>query len=197
MQSNRSSMKFFKGSPDVTVCYIRLQQDRLRKEIMPPPLPFKDPGPKSKPKPESPPQISHKPSREILNAMADAGAQFSPEMLGRLNREDAEAGELEIALMWNTSDDLDLHVMAPSGEKIYYGNEKSACGGWLDVDMNVTGGGDDFSLQPVEHIRWLEGEVPEGEYHVYVELFTYRSDEAPVPFTVCIKANNKVKEYYM
>ena len=165
---------------------------------MPPPLPFKDPGPKSKPKPESPPQISHKPSREILNAMADAGEQFSPEMLARLNREDAEAGEVEIALMWNTSDDLDLHVTAPSDEEIYFGNEKSACGGWLDVDMNVSGSGGDFSLQPVEHIRWLEGEAPEGEYHVYVNLYTYRSDTPlPVPFTVCIKADNKVKEYHM
>ncbi|SVC17370.1 uncharacterized protein METZ01_LOCUS270224, partial [marine metagenome] len=30
----------------------------------------------------------------------------------------------------------------------------------------------------------------------YVKLYTYRSDEAPVPFTVSIKANNKVKEIY-
>lgn len=166
---------------------------------MPPPLPFKDPGPKSKPKPEpeSPPQTSPKPSREILDAMADAGEQFSPEMLARLNREDAEAGEVEIALMWNTSDDLDLHVTAPSGEEIYFSNPKSDCGGWLDVDMNVSESRGDFSLQPVEHIRWLEGEAPEGEYHVYVKLYTYRSGEAPVPFTVCIKAKNEVKEYYM
>ena len=163
---------------------------------MPSPLPFKDPGPKSKPKPEPPPQISHKPSSEILDAMADAGEQFSPEMLARLNREDAEAGEVEIALMWNTSDDLDLHVTAPSGEEIYFGNPKSACGGWLDVDMNVSESGGDFSLQPVEHIRWLEGEVPEGEYHVFVKLFTYRSGTLPVSFTVSIKANNKVKEIY-
>ena len=164
---------------------------------MPPPLPFKDPKPKSRPKSEPPSQVAHKPSREILDAMADAGEQFSPEMLARLNREDAEAGEVEIALMWNTSDDLDLHVTAPSGEEIYFGNPKSACGGWLDVDMNISGGGGNFSLQPVEHIRWLEGEAPEAEYHVYVKLYTYRSGEAPVPFTVCIKANNEVKEYHM
>ena len=54
------------------------------------------------------------------------------------------------------------------------------------------------SLQPVEHIRWLEGEAPEGEYNVSVKLFNYRSGTPlPIPFTVCIKANNEVKEFFM
>ena len=118
--------------------------------------------------------------------------QFTPEMLTRLNRENAEEGEVEIALSWDTSDDLDLHCIDPSGFHICFAEKKSPTGGWLDVDMNVDG----ESLQPVEHIRWPKGQAPQGEYQISVELYTYRSSTPlPIPFTVGIKANNKFKNF--
>jgi hypothetical protein len=124
-------------------------------------------------------------------------SQFTPEMLARLNRENAESGEVEIALMWNTNDDLDLYCIEPGGFRIDFSKKKSPSGGWLDVDMNVTESGSEFSLEPVEHIRWPDGKAPKGEYAVGVKLYTCRSSTLPVPFSVAIKANNEVKEFNM
>ncbi|MEE2714904.1 MAG: DUF4339 domain-containing protein [Verrucomicrobiota bacterium] len=124
-------------------------------------------------------------------------SQFTPEMLARLNRENAESGEVEIALMWNTSDDLDLYCIEPGGFRIDFSNKNSSSGGWLDVDMNIGDGGANYSLEPVEHIRWPDGKAPKGEYKVGVILFTHRSSTVSVPFTVAIKAHNEVKEFNM
>ena len=120
---------------------------------------------------------------------------FSPELKARLARENAEAGAIEIALIWNAYDDLDLHCIDPSGSHIFFGNERSPSGGWLDVDMNV-GANAGGSLEPVEHIRWQEGEAPEGEYQVSVVHYDAYSSGS-IPFTVAIKANNEIKEFKM
>merc|ERR1711879_60149 len=78
--------------------------------------------------------------------------------------------------MWDTTDDLDLHVVPPGGPEIYYGSKKSM-GGELDVDMNAQG---PYSIEPVENVFWPPyvpgtAEPPHGEYRVFVENYTRRS----------------------
>lgn len=49
-------------------------------------------------------------------------------------------GALKVTLMWNFDGDIDLHVMQPNGNEIYYDkNEDVSTGGYLDVD-DVNGG---------------------------------------------------------
>src|SRR6185503_20313011 len=91
---------------------------------------------------------------EIRNRVVAAGGRY-------------EGVDIRASLVWDNRNDLDLHVMAPSGEHIYYGNKRSQCGGWLDVDMNV--GGD--TTKPVENIRWAKGAAPAGRYQVIVQNF--------------------------
>jgi uncharacterized protein YfaP (DUF2135 family) len=50
--------------------------------------------------------------------------------------------------------DLDLHVVEPSGEEISFSHRKSASGGELDVDMNA---GSQRNDKPVENIYWPKG----------------------------------------
>ena len=87
-----------------------------------------------------------------------------------LNANGALTGAITVSMLWNTDDDLDLYVTAPSGEQIYYGN-RNAAGGELDVDANVGGRTMD---NPVENIYF---EAPEnGEYIVTVDCYSDRSD---------------------
>lgn len=76
-------------------------------------------------------------------------------------------GELRVSLSWFNYDDLDLHIMQPNGEEIYFGNKRGRTGGVLDVDMNAGGRRD--SREPVENVFWEKcNTMPEGKYTVIV-----------------------------
>jgi uncharacterized protein YfaP (DUF2135 family) len=40
-------------------------------------------------------------------------------------------------IAWSNVNDLDLHVIEPSGEETSFSHRKSATGGELDVDINA------------------------------------------------------------
>src|SRR5207237_4273195 len=42
-------------------------------------------------------------------------------------------GDVQVSVSWDAPSDVDLHVVDPSGEEIFYGNPASASGGQLDV----------------------------------------------------------------
>lgn len=77
-------------------------------------------------------------------------------------------GDVQATLIWETGDDMDLHVIDPEGSEIYYSDSESPSGGELDVDI-IPGCSDDGTQ--VENIHWPEGEAPEGTYEVFVVNF--------------------------
>ena len=94
-------------------------------------------------------------------------------------------GGLKITLKWNTIDDLDLHVIDPDGQEIYYGQKEHKCQdviGRLDVDANVS---TPYITTPVENIYW-DGTAPIGKYCVKVNLYTKRSSQMEIPFSVTV-----------
>jgi|GEM_PF-1795475 len=105
------------------------------------------------------------------------------ELDSRLDRESAKTGDVQVSLMWSNRNDVDLHVVTPSGELINFAHRQSACRGTIDVDMNA----ERHSDKPVENIFWPTGQAPHGTYKVYVHLYAVRGGPVPTPFQVYVK----------
>ena len=100
--------------------------------------------------------------------------------------------EIRASLLWNNRNDLDLHVLPPSGEEVYFGHKQSSCGGWLDVDMNISG----ETLKPVENVRWAKGTAPKGRYRVFVQNYAFKDgNTGPTDFRVEIEVAGEVKHF--
>jgi hypothetical protein len=79
------------------------------------------------------------------------------------------SGDVQITLSWDTNSDVDLHVVEPGGEEIFYGHKRSATGGELDLDSNAA-----CQLDGVrnENITWPIGRAPRGTYTVRVDYWS-------------------------
>jgi hypothetical protein len=86
------------------------------------------------------------------------------------------SGDIRVTLSWDSDDDLDLHVIDPAGERLWYQNRTAASGGQLDRDDNVAMCGMDPEPGGVENVFWPSGGAPTGTYTV--EVYSY-NDCAP------------------
>jgi len=103
-----------------------------------------------------------------------------------------EGVDVRASLIWDNRNDLDLHIVAPSGEHIYYAHKQSACRGELDVDRNVRG----ETTKPVENVRWRKGQAPAGRYQVYVQNYRFHeSDRAPTSYRVELEVNGQIQRF--
>ncbi len=123
------------------------------------------------------------PKKSWQDRKADIDAEIAQRVRSAGGRYDAV--DVRVSLLWDTRDDLDIHVIAPSGEEISFNNRHSRCGGELDVDRNVSG----ETREPVENIRWPQGTAPTGEYRVFVQNFRFH-EPAPQPVPFRLEVNN-------
>ncbi len=84
----------------------------------------------------------------------------------RARQEGARTGRIQIILAWDDPNDLDLHVLCPDGQRIFFGNT-TACGGTLDVDRNAG----QFTARPVENVVFAREPSPPGAYRIRVHYF--------------------------
>lgn len=76
---------------------------------------------------------------------------------------------MQVTVTWDTGADVDLHVVDPAGQEIYWGDRQSASGGELDLDSNAACAGDDVRN---ENITWPVGTAPQGTYTVRVDYWS-------------------------
>jgi hypothetical protein len=105
---------------------------------------------------------------EIGSGITIAETPTDDDMDERLEREGGKSGAVQVTLSWDDYNDLDLHLFCPNGERIYFNNKISDCGGVLDVDMNVK----PVSNNPVENIVWENIPNP-GKYKVGVHFYKH------------------------
>jgi hypothetical protein len=75
-------------------------------------------------------------------------------------------GEVQVSVSWDAPSDVDLHVVDPAGDEVYYAAPTVASGGELDLDSNAGCSIDDVNN---ENITWAT--APDGEYTVRLDYY--------------------------
>jgi len=118
-------------------------------------------------------------------AVVDAGGKQ-----GKLSKQDVEAiqvgtGEVQVSVSWDGDSDVDLHVVDPNAEEIYWDQLSSASGGELDLDSNADC---ELDHKRNENITW--DKAPAGEY--IVRLDYYRNcDIEKTNYVVTVRVNGQ------
>ena len=127
------------------------------------------------------------------SGLPTAVAAIASGIQGRVEKAGGRSGEVQFSLAWKSLNDVDLHVIVPSGEHISFSHRTSKCKGNLDVDMNAESEESDsdepFSEEPVENIRWLDRTAPSGRYTVIVNQYRWRGIQKD-PFQLLVKLGN-------
>lgn len=95
-------------------------------------------------------------------------------------------GDIKITLSWDTETDIDLWVIDPYSEKIWFEDPIASSGGQLDVD-NTDGYGP-------ENVFWPVNEAPFGTYTVQIHY--YGPEDGPVTNCKVIIDNFGVQTVY-
>lgn len=89
-------------------------------------------------------------------------------------------GAFRITLVWETNTDLDLHVLTPLGEEVYYRHRVTADGGEFAKDGCIASRCEDDGGPFIETVRWADFATP-GTY----EFFALNYDgEKQVPLRI-------------
>lgn len=96
-------------------------------------------------------------------------------------------GDIQITLTWDNTSDLDLHVVDPFGEEIYWEHQNSLSGGELDYD--------DINGYGPENVYWPKSKAPNGTYQVFVHDFYWSGNPSSANYIVLVNAFGRTKQF--
>jgi len=129
--------------------------------------------------------------------------ELSAEIKKLLQRLGAKTGELVVTLMWDTTDDLDLHLKLPNGLGEISAECTSVAGGTLDIDGNVCL--ERGTMKPIENIYWpyctekskdINDHPPLGEYTISVKCFERNQRVRNANLTVVLSISGKEEIFH-
>lgn len=102
-------------------------------------------------------------------------------------------GDVQINVTWDSKADLDLHVVDPTQQEIYWAGRTSTTGGMLDLDSNAACATDG---PRAENVFWASGLIaPRGEYQVRVDQWS--NCGAPLTnYVVTVNARGKPPQVF-
>jgi hypothetical protein len=140
------------------------------------------PPPEPPPRPEPPRPTPPPPAPPPAPPQEDAD---------RARREGARSGRVQIILAWDDRNDLDLMMVCPNGERVFFGSRRG-CGAELDVDRNAG----DLTATPVENIVFAAEPAP-GRYTIWVWHFQNNSPApASSPYRVTLKREGRPDQVF-
>ncbi|MBO6302718.1 MAG: hypothetical protein J6N15_09810, partial [Ruminiclostridium sp.] len=104
-------------------------------------------------------------------------------------RQGAGDGKITISLLWDSKDDLDLHIFTPNGSELWWGNP-SAQGGVFDIDANREG---NIKTNPLENAFFAN--PVSGEYWIYVYNYEDRTPGKATNWTVRVQVGDEEQIY--
>jgi hypothetical protein len=104
-----------------------------------------------------------------------------------------KTGEIQVSVSWDADNDIDLHVVDPSGFDIYYGDKVSLDGGELDLDSNAACLIDGINN---ENILWPIGKAPTGTYTVRVDNYKNCAEQA-TSYVVTVQKKGREPQTFM
>ena len=107
---------------------------------------------------------------QIVTQLVDALGNVGNQMMQALNTVVAGTGKFQVTLSWDNPVDLDLHVVEPSSEEIYYGNKVSSDGGTLDLDSNAACNIDGINNENISFPNTNQPPPP-GQYTVRTDFY--------------------------
>lgn len=102
-------------------------------------------------------------------------------------------GDVQVNVTWDREVDVDLHVLDPNNEEVYWLHRNSASGGALDLDSNP---GCAIDGVKAENITWATGTAPKGTYRVLVDYFSDCSIGETVNYVVTVNAQGKAPQVF-
>jgi hypothetical protein len=100
-------------------------------------------------------------------------------------------GDVKVTLSFERLHDLDLHVVEPNGDEIYYQQPTTESGGRIDLD---SGAHCQPSAANGENIYWPSGGAPEGEYRISVQNYE-QCTPGDIHFTVTVEHDGVVETF--
>ncbi len=123
-------------------------------------------------------------------AVANAAGAIGSEASTSVNIVNVGTGDVQVTLSWNTRADVDLHVVDPSGEEVFYGNDVAASGGTLDLDSNVGC----VEEGRAENITWNSA-PPRGTYIVRVDYYD-ECNATSTDYVVTVRRKGRAAETF-
>jgi hypothetical protein len=124
-------------------------------------------------------------------AVVDASGNVGPYQRIELPVVHSGTGDVKVTLSFDRLHDLDLHVVEPNGDEIFYDRPDSATGGRLDLD---SGAGCEPSAASSENVFWPPGGAPAGEYRVSVHNYQQCSP-GEISFRVRVDYDGIIETY--